>query len=126
MPGSQTLQGQPEVDELLGLHPVRREEDAGGPLPAHHGREQEAAGRLRRHAELGEGDAQAGAAVDEHEVAVGQHGEAQPDRHAVDRGEQRHRDVAEALEQALEAPIGPLDLGAGRDAPPSRPGPRRR
>ena len=78
-------------------------------------REEEAAGRLGRHAQLGERYAQAGGGVDEDEVAVGQHGEAEADRDAVDRGEERDRDVDEAVEQAHEALPRALDGGAGGD-----------
>ena len=46
---------------------------------------------------------------------MGEQREAEPDRHAVDGGEQRHREIDQALEQPHEALPGPLDGGAGGD-----------
>ena len=46
---------------------------------------------------------------------MGEQGEAEPDRHAVDGGEQRDREIDEAVEQAHEALPGALDGGAGGD-----------
>ena len=108
--GRADLQSQAEVDQLLGADPVRGQEYAGGPLPAHGGGEEVAAGRLGRHAELGKRHPQACSGVDQHEVAVGQHGEPEPDGDAVHGGEERDGDVGNAVEQSLKAPIGALDL----------------
>ena len=79
------------------------------------GGEQHAAGRLGGHAQFGEGHAQAGPGVDEDEVAVGEEGEAQADGDTVDRGEQRDRQVDEAVQQPHEALPGSLDGGPGGD-----------
>ena len=45
----------------------------------------------------------------------GQQGEAEPDGHAVDRGEEGDREVVDAVEQAHEALPGAIDGGAGGD-----------
>ena len=87
------LQGQAEVDQLGRADPVRGEQDPRRLLPTHEGGEQDAAGGLGGHAELGERHAQAGPGIDQDEVAVREEGEAEPDRDAVDGGEQRHREV---------------------------------
>ncbi len=87
----------------------------GRTLPAHERREQHAAGGLGRHAQLGEGHAQAGVRVDEDEIAVGEQGEAEADRDAVHRGEERDREIDEAVEQSHETLAGALDGGPGGD-----------
>ncbi len=113
--GRAHLESEAELDQLGRRDPVGGEEDACGALPAHGGGEEHAARRLGRDAELGKGHPKAGPRVDQDQVAVGQHGEAQPDRHAVDRGEERDRDAADAVEQAHEALAGTRDRVAGGD-----------
>ncbi len=109
------VEGEAELDELLGTDPLRGEQHPCSTLPSHHGGKEDAARRLGRHAELGEGHAQTGGAVHQHEVAVGEHREAEADRDPVDRGQEGDRNVAEAVEEALEPPVRALDLGAGGD-----------
>ncbi len=101
------LERQPELHQLGRADPVGGEQDAGGALPTHDRGEEETAGRLGRHAELGEGHAQPGAGVDEHEIAVSEDGEAQPHRHTVDGGQQGDRHVGEQVEQTHEAAAQP-------------------
>ncbi len=94
---------QPELDQLGRPDPVGGEQHACRALPSHDGGEEEAAGGLGRHTELGEGHAQPGGAVDQHEVAMSENGEAQPYRHAVDGGQERDRYAGEQVEQTHEA-----------------------
>ena len=46
---------------------------------------------------------------------MGEEGEAEADRDAVDGGEERHRQIDEAVEQAHEPLPRPLDGGPGGD-----------
>ena len=115
VPASHTLRARPSSTSSGALTQSDVSRTARRLLPAHEAGEQDAAGRLGRHAQLGERDAQAGAGVDQDEIAVGEQGEAEPDRDAVDGGEQRDREIEEAIEQPHEALPGSFDRGAGGD-----------
>ena len=109
-------QGEAELDELRRA-PTQSEvsRTCAACCQPMSGGEQDAAGRLGGHAQLGERHAQARPGVDQDEIAVGEEGEAEPDGDAVHRGEERDRQVDEAVEQPHEALPGALDGGAGGD-----------
>ena len=114
-PSSHTCRARPRSTSSARADPVRCEQYLRRPLPPHQGGEQDAAGGLGGHAELGERHAQARPGIDEDEIAVREEGEAQPDRDAVHCREERDREVDEAVEQSHETLAGTLDGGPGRD-----------
>ena len=112
-PGVAHPEGDAEVDGLGCADPVRREQHPRRLLPSHQRGEEDAAGRLRRDAQFGEGDSETRVGVDQDEVAMREDREAETDSHAVDGGKEGYGELDQALQQSDEALSRAFDRGPG-------------